>query len=660
MEMVIRILIMNFSTFAQYLYQLEEQSSRLTMTAKLAELFILLKENQQQNFLPKIDKQQISKIQTKKSTRHYPHHTIRQLSEIKIACYLMQGSLVPSYQSLEFNLSVKMLIRVLTKLKQDAFNKAKSINSAQTDLFGQTTEASSESAAKEYKKLGDLGLVAEQILAQEQEQKQKDKKMSAQLVTAKSVTQIKPVSLGSSCQLSIIQVYQALVKIAQDGGTGSQERKNLALQDLLSKLNPLSARYVVRIVIGKLRLGFSTMTMLDALSWTVSQDKSWAKKLEEAWQKKADVGLLAEQFLLAENPTTKQTVVDNYQAEIGLPIVPVLCQRLESYQEMVEKLGEIYAEPKYDGLRVQIHFQNGKVKAFTRNLEDATHMFPELQKVAKKIKQNCILDSEAIGIDPKTGDTLAFQATMTRKRKYNIGDQAKEVPLRFYAFDVLAVNEEILINQPLFKRKQILADLFEDNNILEKTSFIKTTNAQKLADYHASQLAKGLEGAVMKKADSLYKSGRKGWRWVKIKEEAGVRGKLSDTLDLVVMGYYFGKGKRTSFGIGAFLAGVLDGEELKTVAKIGTGLSDEQLKEMKTRCNSIEKSAKPSNYKVPKELTPDVWVQSELVVEIAADEITKSPLHSAKLALRFPRLIKFRDDKNWDQATTLKELKQMK
>lgn len=634
---------MLFSTFAKYLYQLEQQSSRLAMTAKLAELFALLKND------------------------------IQHPTEIRLACYLMQGSLVPSYQSLEFSLSVKMVLKVLGRLEQKKQHSKNSVTPSQeqSDLFGQNLEIDNNVVGQKYKALGDLGLVAEEILSTTATPS------SSALSSSTPTTPSLPITASSlfsakTSSLSIAQVHSSLVDIAKDNGFGSQERKNLSLQELLEQLDPLSAKYVVRVVIGKLRLGFSTMTILDALSWTVANDKSWTGKLEIAWQKKADIGLLAESFLLANSLEAKEQVLKDYQAELGVPIVPALCQRLDSYAQMVEKLGEMYAEPKYDGLRVQIHFSAGKAKAYTRNLEDATHMFPELQTVAKDIGQDCILDSEAIGIDPNSQKLMSFQTTITRKRKHHIGEQAKAVPIKFFVFDLLFVGNKSMIDQPLFVRRAKLDELFTNNHILEKTQFIKTANASQLANYHAKQLATGLEGAVMKKADSLYRSGRKGWRWVKIKEEAGSRGKLSDTLDLIVLGYYFGRGKRTTFGLGALLVGTIDNGgavegdshqntvgQIKTIAKIGTGLSDEQLAELKNRCAKIKATNKPMSYLVPKELTPDVWVEPSLVVEIAADEITQSPMHSAGVALRFPRLIKFRDDKSWEQATGLDEIMEM-
>jgi DNA ligase-1 len=225
-------------------------------------------------------------------------------------------------------------------------------------------------------------------------------------------------------------------------------------------------------------------------------------------------------------------------------------------------------------------------------------------------------------------------------------------------FDLLLGSEDSLVDVELQGRKDRLKDLFDDDEVIMHTPYITTDDPKELRSYHHQQLVENLEGAVMKRVDSPYRGGRKGWSWVKIKEAEGTTGKLTDTLDCIVMGYYAGRGKRAQFGLGAFLVGVYDQEQelIKTIAKIGTGMSDQQLQELKQRGDELAVAEPPSSYQVPSELEPDVWVQPQLVVEIAADELTTSPLHSAGQALRFPRLIKFRDDKDWTQATTLAEL----
>jgi len=267
-----------------------------------------------------------------------------------------------------------------------------------------------------------------------------------------------------------------------------------------------------------------------------------------------------------------------------------------------------------------------------------------------------VLDSEAIGFDPKTGKTLPFQMTITRKRKHDVAEVANNVPLRFYVFDILEVDGVSMINVPYDERRKKLAKIIRKNDVLLIDEVIRTDDPAVLHREHERFLKEGFEGAVIKKWDGSYLPGRQGWNWVKIKESEGTSGKLRDTLDCVVMGYYRGKGKRAKFGIGAFLVGIRKGESVVTIAKIGTGLSDEQFGDLKRRLDKLKSEKLPKEYLISKGLLPDVFVSPELVVEIAADELTNSPIHTAGLALRFPRLIKIRDDKNLDGTTTLGEL----
>jgi len=612
---------MTFKQFSSYLQKLEQTPSRLAMTAILADLF-----------------QELDQV------------------EIVNASYLMQGKLVPKYQSLEFNLSVKMMIRTLARLA--AVNGSIANGDKTMDLFEETDYGTYEKeVSKEYKKLGDLGLVAELIVA-------KEKKASVLEINKDDSAGADNLKL-----LTINQVHQALSKIAQDGGAGSQKRKVNALVNLFKQLDAVSAKFVARIIIGKLRLGFSTMTIIDALSWTKTGGKTESKQIENAYQKKADIGRLAQIYLAAKKQEDRIKALSDFNVEVGIPVLPALCQRLNSAAEIIEKMGEVIAEPKYDGLRVQIHFNKAGFKdskpiykTFTRNLDDTTHMFPELAQIADKLDcKNCILDAEAIGIDKKTGKVLSFQETVTRKRKHGVSQKAAEIPIKFFVFDILTLDDKSLIDKELVERKEILEKVVKNDQVLEKVKTLTTADPEELKKFHEEQLKQGLEGAVIKSLSSIYRSGRKGWRWVKIKEQEGTTGKLKDTLDLIVMGYYFGRGKRTSFGIGAFLAGVLGPDQkVLTVAKIGTGLTDEQLGEIKGKCDQHKVDKQPKQYeKIAKNLVPDVWIDPAIVVEIAADEITKSPSHSAKLALRFPRLVKIRADKGWEDATSLEEIKQM-
>jgi DNA ligase-1 len=582
---------MQYSAFCHHLQVLEGTSSRLEITAHLAEL--------------------MSEIKSETET-------------IPAVCYLLQGQLKPAYTTVEFQISIKTVLKALAHFAE----KKESDGSAA--LFEEVASDSGVSEIeKAYKKIGDAGLLAAELL--------KDRKAD-----------------GS---LTVLELYDQLTLLAQDSGVDSQSRKLQTLIGILEKLDAVSAKFTIRIILGRLRLGFSTMTIIDALSWAMTGGKADHDLLEDAYQKRADIGQVAQLYL---------SLPDDDARVLALQDLTALCQRLNTSTEIIEKMGTVIAEPKYDGLRVQIHVvqKNGtpEVTAFTRNLESVVHMFPELQELLKLIPHDVILDSEAIGYDPATGQLLPFQQTIQRKRKHDVSSKSQEIPLRFYIFDILSLDGQDLLRTPLNERKQLLADILPSNhNVFVPTEFIETSDPTVLHDFHTEQLAFGLEGAVIKQLTSGYQSGRKGWSWVKIKEAEGTMGKLSDTLDVVVMGYYFGRGKRTQFGIGAILVGILDsspehGERALTIAKIGTGLSDDALRDMKKRCDELATPEMPATYVVEKALRPDVWCTPQLVIEVAADELTTSPLHSAGFALRFPRLVKVRDDKNWSDATTSQEL----
>jgi len=544
-------------------------------------------------------------------------------SEIGETTYLLLGSLAPSYKEIVFNLAEKMMLRVIAK------------------AYGVEVEE----VKRLYRKEGDLGVVAFE-LAQNQKSKIKDQ------------------------NLTIKDVYNQLLKVAKEHGEESQERKNEMMAELLAKLDPLSAKFVARIPVGRLRLGFSDKTILDALSFLEFGDKSGKVKLEKAYQVVPDVGLLA--LRVKELGLDKAT--QNIKPVVGVPILPMLAQRLKSPSEMIAKMGKVFVEPKFDGLRVLIHFSRekigdkfakegwlGGVKAFTRNLNNIVDMFWELKEVGKHVKaKEVILDSEAIGMDPELKKIADFQTTMQRRRKYEIEKKAREIPLRFQVFDILYKDGESLMDKPYFKRREILKDTIIDEKLLVVDEAVVTNDPEVINREYKERIKEGLEGVMVKKYDTPYIPGRTGWRWVKMKEEEKSVGKLADTLDCVVMGYYSGRGKRAKFGMGGFLVGVLDKELIKTITKIGTGLTDEQFMEMHKRLKKLEVREKPKEYgKVDKTLIPDFWVIPSLVVEIAADEITKSPIHSAGFALRFPRLVGFREDKSFDQATTVSEVKRI-
>lgn len=523
---------------------------------------------------------------------------------------LLLGRLAPSYESIVFNLAERMMLEVLAEAYSIDKEKVLGI----------------------YKKEGDLGS------------------------TASALSQLKRSNV-KEVSISVNQVYDKLVEIAQEHGGKSVERKIDSMASLLSTLDPLSARFVARIPVGRLRLGFSDKTILDALSWSEAGDKSKKSLLEKAYQVVPDVALLAKKV--------KEVGIDKATRDvkpvIGVPVLPMLAQRIKSPKEMIKKMGKVFVEPKFDGLRVLIHYSKkfGKetTYAFTRNLNNVVDMFSELSQVGKHINaRELILDTEAIGMDPEVKKMANFQTTMQRRRKYEIATKAKEIPLRFQVFDIIYKDGENLMDKPYFERREILKKTISDDKLLIVDDAVLTNDPEVINREYKEKIKLGLEGVVVKKYDTPYIPGRTGWRWVKMKQGEEALGKLVDTVDCVVMGYTAGRGKRVSFGLGQFLVGVRDKDQIKTVTKVGTGLTDDQFKELKKRLSGLEVKEKPKNYDVHKLLEPDFWVNPEVVVEIAADEITKSPNHSSGLALRFPRLVRFRDDKSADQITTLGEV----
>jgi len=527
----------------------------------------------------------------------------REIGEI---CYLLQGRVVPLYDATEFGIADRFMIRAIA-------------------LAYAVPEAT---VMKEFKKCGDLGAAAEAL------------------------------HRGRG-KLSVSEVFKALDTLARVGGTGSQDKKIGLLADLLSHVDSLSSRYIVRIPLDKLRLGFSDMTILDSLSWMETGDKSLRLRLEDAYNVRPDIAYIA--------TTVKSDGIkglSRVRAKVGAPILAALCQRLPTADEMIEKMGTVAVEPKYDGVRAQIHFQRGKfVASYSRNLENTTAMFSELSEIGRELDANeVILDSEAVGFDPKTSKLIPFQETMTRKRKHDLVNARQLVPLRFFVFDILYKDGKDLLARPLSARRKILEQTLRQaqGTHLMLSPQIVTESANELRRYHDAQLNKGLEGAVVKKWESQYEPGRRGFSWVKFKEEEGKTGKLTDTIDGVIMGYSRGEGKRSEFGIGMFLVGVSKGDTFVTITKVGTGVSDELWKILHTKLHAIKVADKPKEYAdVNKLFTPDVWVAPSIVVEIAGDDLTRSPSHGAGVAVRFPRLVRIRTDKSPRDVTTTDEVSAM-
>lgn len=536
-------------------------------------------------------------------------------SEVQIISYISLGTLRPPYKGTQFNIAEKSMKKVLMQLFGVSLNTV--------DYY--------------VKESGDLGSVL--------------------LLHGKEQT-------DNKYDYSILDMYQLLCDFEKIEGTGAQELREAALVELLSKIDLLSGCYVVRILLGKLRLGFSDMTIVDAFSWMLVGDKKMRTHIEDGYNKCADLGLIGK--ILKEHGVSGLEKID---ITVGIPIRPAAAERLPTARDIVEKIGHCIAQPKLDGFRVQIHLkkedhQKPKVWFYSRNLQDMSNMFPELVAALEKTQvKSLIAEGEAIAFDEETGTFMPFQETVKRKRKHDITQAAADLPLKLFLFDCMYYNGESLLDKTEKQRRDALIDIFPGQGTIQVISEKSITTAKELEDYFTENIEAGLEGVVVKKKGAHYQPGKRNFNWIKLKREE--KSHLEDTIDAVVLGYYYGKGKRAQFGIGAFLVGVYNNKTdmFETVAKVGTGLKDADWKDLKKRCDALQVAHKPHTVLCATSLVPSVWVYPEIVCVIRADEITLSPVHTAGkttshlgYGLRFPRFMGYSVDKKATQATTVHEL----
>lgn len=591
---------MLFSTLSKYYEKLEATSKRLELVDILSKLF------------GESDSAEIGKI-----------------------CYLIQGRVAPFYMPVELGMAESMVAQAIAK----AYDTTK------------------DEVIKSYRKLGNIGLVAQAL----------DKKQKA-----------------TSNKLSVDDVFCKLRKIADLGGEGSVEQKITTLANILKDLDSVSVKHVVNIPLGTLRLGIGDPTVMDALSIAKTGDKKLRPVIEDAYNKTSDLGYVAEEFF-----KHGEKGLSTIKLIVGKPVRPALAERMPNADEVVKRMGDKFAaEPKFDGFRVQIHLDRKllmvnsssespnerstisdqrHVRIFSRNLEDMTHSFPDLAEgILKEVKaKSVIMEGEAIAYNPQTEEFLPFQETTKRRRKYKIEETAKALPLVCFAFDILYLNGEDITGKPEAERRKLLEKIVSKNNQTIRIAEQRViSTAKEIQEFFSEAISDGLEGLMIKKLDAPYKAGGRGFHWIKFKRASS--GDLADTVDCVLLGIYSGKGKRTEFGVGGLLVGIYNEKDdvFETISRVGTGLTDEEFRKVHEIGKKLRLEHKPA--RVRSKIEPSYWVEPKEVLEIYADEITKSPIHTAGeedgigYALRFPRLVKFREaDKRAEDATTVVEIKKL-
>ncbi len=522
------------------------------------------------------------------------------------AVLLLTGRVAPEFEGLEFGVAEKEAAKAL----------AMALGRDEAELW------------KEVRELGDLGRVAETEL---------------------------PEHEGG---LPLLAVYDQLRDLAEDAGPGSQLRKRERLADLLKSASPLEGLYILRIVTGRLRLGVGEATILEAMAQALLGDRKKRPLLERAYNLTSDLAYVAELALKGEE------ALAHVQVQVGKPIRMMLAERLPDAEAILKKLGPHLAEYKYDGERVQVHFDGERFWVYSRRIENITHQYPDLLEALRAhLKRPYILEAEAVVYDPDTGELLPFQYVLNRKVKHLTPELIERYPVKAFVFELLYLDGEALIDLPLTERRKRLEAFVPKTERFEPSERRWIESVEALDAFFDLALEVGDEGLMCKRPDGNYEAGKRGFKWVKYKRAAG--GRLADTLDLVVVGAWWGRGRRSGTYGSLLVAAYNPAEDrFETVTKVGSGFTDEDLQKVLPERLDPLRRGEPAP-RVWALLEPDVWFEPRLVIEVEAQEITLSPNHTCAygrvkegrgLALRFPRFLRYRDDKSPEEATTPEEV----
>lgn len=529
--------------------------------------------------------------------------------------YLLQGKLRPDFEGVELGVAEKLAIRAISKSSGIPIKKIED----------------------EYVKGGDLGHAAAIILEQ--------KTQTTFLVE----------------DITVERVYETLFKIAKLEGSRSQDMKMKYISSLLNDASPLEASFILKILLGTLRLGIAENTVMDALAVAFSGNKENRKVLEHAYNVSSDLGKVAE--VLANEGLEG---VEKFKIILFNPIRPMLADRVKSEQEAIEKMGsEFAAEYKLDGERVQLHVEGDKVLLFSRSLENISSYYPDIiEKIPKTIQaENIILEAEAVAINENTGEFLPFQELMHRRRKYKIEKAVTQYPITVNLFDILYCNGKSCLELEYKERREKMEKVVKEDDFVKNIPMTIVKSENDIEDFFENSINAGSEGLMLKMLDKPYQAGARGSHWLKLKRE--YQNELGDSLDLVVIGGFFGKGRRTG-NYGTLLLATYEEDEdtFTSICKVGTGFSDEDLDQLYQILNP--KVTIKKNPRIVSEMEADVWFEPELVIEVVASEITLSPIHKAArdkirkgagLALRFPKFTgKMRVEKMAEDASTNEEV----
>ena len=534
---------------------------------------------------------------------------------ISKAIYLIQGKLRPNFEGVELGIAEKLVMKAMSKSSGIPLKKIE----------------------EDYNKGGDLGQTAENMLQQKIQ-----------------------TTFGSET-ITLEKVYETLFKIANLDGKGSQEMKMRYVSSLLNDATPQEAKFILKILLGTLRLGIAENTVMDALAIAFTGKKENREIIENAYNVSSDLGKVAE---VVSTGGVEQ--IKKFQIELFNPIRPMLADRIRSEEGAVKKFQDDFAaEYKLDGERAQIHKQKDTIVIFSRSLENITTYYPDIvEKISKLImSDDVILEAEVVAMNNNSGDFLPFQELMHRRRKYEIDEAVIKYPITVNFFDILFSDGKNCMEIEYSERRKLLEKIIKEDEFARLIPMSIINSEEQVLEVLENSINSGCEGLMLKQLSSTYRAGIRGSNWLKLKRE--YQNDLGDSLDLVVVGAFFGKGRRTG-KYGTLLVATYNDEDdtFPSICKVGTGFTDESLDQLYQILSP--KVTLKKNPRIVSEMEADVWFEPELVIEIVASEITQSPIHKtaldkikegAGLALRFPKFTgKIRTEKNSEDASTGEEV----
>ena len=529
--------------------------------------------------------------------------------------YLLQGIIRPNFEGVELGIAEKLAIRAISKSAGLPIKKIED----------------------DYREGGDLGLTASNIL------------------------KIKTQTTFTAEKITVERVYETLFKIAKLEGKGSQDLKMKYISSLLNDATPLEAKFVLKILLGTLRLGIAENTVMDALAIAFTGKKENRVQIENAYNVSSDLGKVS--LIVATDGIDE---IKKFKISLFSPIRPMLADRVQSEKDVIKKMPEQFvAEYKLDGERVQIHKQSDKIVLFSRRLENITQYYPDIvERIGKTLNVNeGVFEAEIVPINENTGEFLPFQELMHRRRKYKLDKAVSQYPITVNFFDVLYYDKKDCLNLEYSERRKILEQIVHEDNFSKLVPMLFVKNENEVEDFLENSINAGCEGLMLKAPSAPYRAGMRGSNWLKLKRE--YRNELGDSLDLIVIGAYFGRGRRTGL-YGTLLLATYNPEKdnLPSICKVGTGFTDESLDQLYQILSN--KVTLKKNPRIVSEMEADIWFEPELVLEIVASEITLSPIHktgldlirkSSGFALRFPKFTgKIRYEKAVEDASTGEEV----